>query len=781
MWESAGKFVLRNRILLLILLLAATIFMAWEASQVKISYDSSNAIPTDNPKLQEYQQFRKLFGADGSAVVIGIQTPDFYSKQQFDGYRRLLTDLKKINGVENVLAVPVAIMLQKNDSTEKLMPVPVFPDTISTQAGLDSAKATFENLVFYRQLLYNPQTKAYLAAVTLNTKIMASPERSRLIADINKITAAYQQTSGQPLYLSGLPLIRTQIADRVKKEMGYFLFSSLLLATITLILFFRSGSATILSLLVVIIGVIWSFGTLQLLGYKITLLTALAPPLIIVIGIPNCIYFLNKYHSSWLEKKDKTSALINMLGKMGVVTLFCNIAAAVGFGVFALTKSALLKEFGIVAGINIMALFLISFILIPAVLSFLPPPGPKQVRYLNNRFLEKVITCIHHWVLNRKGLVYGLTVLMLVIAGAGIFKLKTVGFVVDDLPKSDKIYTDLKWFEKNFGGVLPLEIMVDTRRKNGLTSGIATIQKMDEFATAIQQYPAFARPLDLVEGLKFAKQAYFDNDSTQYTVPNEFDMAFLSTYLRAKKNTADSSQKSAAGNNAFNQLLKSYVDSTKQRARISVNMADVGTIELPKLLDSLQQKADAIFDTARYNVQFTGGSVTYMEGSRFIIKGLKESIIYAFILIAICMLILFRNLRILFCSLIPNIIPLVVTAGIMGWAGVALKPSTVLVFSVALGIAIDVTIRFLINYKQELRQHEGDVRRTVVSTIHHTGISIIYTSLVLIAGFIVFCLSKFGGTQALGWLTSFTLLIATFTNLVFLPVLLMDILKKRKK
>ncbi len=780
MWYQLGRFVLRNRIALLLALLLVTIFMGYEASKVKISYEFSNAIPTDNPKLQEYQEFRKLFGADGSSVVIGVENKDFFKKKNFDDYREMLDSIKQVNGVLTILAAPSAIMLVKNDSTEKLTPTQIFPASIPDQAALDSARANFENQVFYNKLLYNSQSNAYLASVSLNGKIMASPERSRLIGDLNRVIANYEKKSGQSTFTSGLPFIRTQVADRVKKEMAYFLFGSLLLATLTLILFFRSGSATILSLVVVILGVIWSFGTLQLCGYKITLLTALAPPLIIVIGIPNCIYFLNKYHSSWKEKGDKHEALVNMLGKMGVVTLFCNIAAAVGFGVFALTNSALLKEFGVVAGINIMGLFVISFILIPAVLSFLPPPGPKQVRYLDNPFLERVLTGIENWVVNKKGLVYGLTALMLIAAGMGIFRLKTVGFVVDDLPKKDKIYTDLKWFEKNFGGVLPLEVVIDTKKKGGITRGLGTIQKIDEFTAEVAQFPQFARPLDLVEGLKFAKQAYYDNDSTQYVVPNEFDLAFLQPYLKTSK-SADSSANSAPKNNTFNNLLKSFIDSTKQRTRITINMADVGTIELPKLVDTLQKRANAIFDTANYKVNFTGGSITYMEGSRFIIQGLKDSILYAFLLIAAVMLFLFKSLRILFCSLLPNLIPLVVTAGIMGWTGVALKPSTVLVFSVALGIAIDVTIRFLVNYKQDLPLNDGDIRKTVVSTIHHTGISIIYTSLVLIAGFVVFCFSSFGGTQALGWLTSFTLLIATFTNLVFLPVLMLGLMKKNKK
>ena len=191
------------------------------------------------------------------------------------------------------------------------------------------------------------------------------------------------------------------------------------------------------------------------------------------------------------------------------------------------------------------------------------------------------------------------------------------------------------------------------------------------------------------------------------------------------------------------------------------------------MLHGIEKRASELFDTTQYNVKLTGTSITFLEGSRFIINGLKESIFWGFLLISLCMLYLFKSFKILLCSLIPNLIPLVITAGVMGWAGVPLKPSTVLVFSVALGIAIDITIRFLVNYKQELPVHNNNVKATVTATIRHTGLSIVYTSMVLVAGFIIFCFSSFGGTIALGWLTSVTLLVATLTNLVLLPVLLL--------
>jgi predicted RND superfamily exporter protein len=771
MWYSLGKWILKNRVALLIFLFVATGIMSYFASKVQLSYEFTRAIPTDNPKYLEYQAFKSRFGEDGNLLVAGIETNQFFQLTNFIAARELHNELKQVKGVEEVLSIPEAVTLIKNDTTSKLVPSKIFAG-ITRQQQLDSARAVFENLPFYKGLLYNPETHSYIFGISLNRDIMNSKRRTELVNELQVHLKKFEDKTKLTVHTSGLPFIRTTIGDLIKKEMRWFLIGSLALSAITLLLFFRSISAVVMSLLVVIMGVAWSLGLMVLMGYKITLLTALIPPLLVVIGVPNCIYFLNKYHSTYKETKDKESALVNMVGRMGIVTLFCNIAAAIGFAVFGLTKSALLKEFGLIAGVNIMLLFFISLIFIPPVLSYLAPPKPRELKYLDNKLLIRILERIESWTVNHKTTVYVVTLVVTLVSVAGIFKLKSEGFIVDDLPKTNKIYTDLKWFETNFKGVMPLEIVVDTKKKKGVTSSLKAFERIDEFSSVIAGNRDMSRPLTIVEALKFAKQAYYDGDSVSYAAPSEFDMPFLAPYLSGRADTA------AKG--SVSKLMNGFIDSTKQYTRISVNMKDVGSVRLPLILDTLKKQAAEIFDTASYNVQFTGSSVTFLEGSRFIINGLKESILWAFLLIALCMLYLFRSVRILICSLIPNIIPLVITAGVMGWVGISLKPSTVLVFSVALGIAIDVTIRFLVNYKQELPNNHNQVGPTLILTIRHTGISIIYTSIVLIAGFVIFCFSGFGGTKALGWLTSLTLVVATITNLVLLPVLLLLVSKKRE-
>jgi predicted RND superfamily exporter protein len=775
MWYRLGQNILKYKKTYLFFILLSTVVMGYFAVQIKLSYEYTKAIPSDNPKFIVYNEFVKKYGVDGTTVVVGFKTDQFYTKDFFNQVDALHKTIKQNTAVAEVMSIPTAYTISKDSVETKFNAAKIFHAPYTSDSLLLADKTVFENLPFYQNLYYNPDSNSYIMAISFIADSINSVSRTKIIGSIQNELERFSQSTKTEVHISGLPFIRTIMADRIKEEMLWFLVGSLVLSAITLLLFFRSISATIMSLAVVLMGVIWSLGTMVLLGQKITLLTALIPPLIVVIGIPNCIYFLNKYHTSYRETNDKDKALVQMVGRMGVVTLFCNITAAIGFFVFALTKSPLLNEFGWVSGLNIMILFFISLFFIPPVLSYLPVPKAKHVRYLDNQYLEKILIKIERWAFTHTKWVFGITIIAILISLVGVLQIKKEAFIVDDLPKQDKLYTDLKWFEQHAGGVMPLEVLVDTKKPNGLIRSIKPLEQIEEFNTFLLEQPELGKPLGLLEGIKFAKQAFYDGDSLSYAVPTGTEMAFIGPYFAS---AAPKEGVKPTGNNPA-QLLNKFIDSAKRQTRISVNMKDIGSAKLPILLQKIDSASIAIFDTAKYNVVITGSSVTFLEGSNFIVKGLGESIFWAFLLIAICMIFLFRSFPILICSLIPNIVPLFITAGIMGWTGVSLKPSTVLVFSVALGIAIDVTIRFLVNYKQELPHLNYQVHTTLVQTIKHTGISIIYTSLVLVAGFIIFCFSDFGGTKALGWLTSITLVVSTLTNLVLLPALIKSFIKSK--
>ncbi len=767
MWHRLAAFIIKYRIALLALLLAATAFMGYKARNVELSYEFTSAIPTNNPKYQQYQDFRKLFGEDGNMMVIGVQTDQFFSQNFFNDYIAFVKKLEKVQAVENVLSLPGAFYLAKDTNSGQLKVEKIIA---GTNVDVNSIKATLFNLPFYKGFLYNPETNTYLIALRIDKQVLNSKNRTGVVKEIMGIGNEFGQSHGVEMHYSGLPLIRTMMATQVQAEMKMFLIMSFVLTAVILFLFFRSLVAVLASMVVVAVGVVWSMGTIVLLGYKITLLTALIPPLVVVIGIPNCVYFLNKYHAEYSKYANKTRALLRMVDRMGIVTLFTNLTAAIGFGVFFFTDSILLKEFGLVAGLNIIAIFFISLIFIPALFSFLPPPSGKHTSYLESKWMNRLLDTLTKWVFGHRTWIYVTTIVICAVSIIGISRLETVGRIVDDIPKDDKVYTDLKFFEKNFKGVMPLEIVIDTRKRNGAVS-LPVLQKMDELSAYLKQFPEIGHSLSIVEGIKFARQAYYDGDSSSYAVPNMFDAAFIQPYLRQKGDK----------NSMFNKLISSFVDSNRQKTRLSINMADVGSKRLPVLLDSIRPKTYELFDTTKYHVTFTGTSIVFLEGSKFIIDSLIDSLVLAFLMIFGCMVFLFRSWKILIISIVINIVPLLITAGFMGWMNIPVKPSTVLVFSVALGITIDVTIRFLVNFKQELQRHDADIASTVQRTIHDTGLSIIYTSLILVAGFGVFALSRFDGTKSLGYLTSLTLLLAMITNLTLQPALLLWMDKSAKK
>ena len=771
MWHRIAGFILKYRVALLAALVVATSIMGYYARQVELGYEFTKAIPTDNQKLKDFQEFTKTFHGDANTMVIGVKSDQFFNEEFFRDYTNLNHQLAKVKGVKSVIGVPTAINLVKDTVSGQLKAVPLTSDTTSWTA--QSVQQTLYNLPFYQGFLFNG-TGAYLMAVGVDSAMINSKRRDELMNGITALGDAFGRKHKVEMHYSGLPLIRTVMAAKVQSELKMFLLLSLVLTAVILALFFRSWVAVVSSMLVVIIGVIWSMATIHLCGYKISLLTGLIPPLIVVIGIPNCVYFLNKYHTEFAKHGNKTQALLTMVDRMGIVTLFTNLTAAIGFGVFFFTKSAILKEFGLVAGLNLIAIFFISLILLPALFSLLPPPKEKHTSYMDSGWMLRLLDALTNWTFNHRPAIYATTIIACIAAAFGMARLKSEAFIVDDLPKTDKVYQDLKFFEHNFHGVMPLELQVDAKKKYLATSP-ATLVKIDSLHEYLKQFNEIGHALAITEGIKFAVQAQFGGDSAQYALPS-VGLSSVGTLLR-RHNTDD--EVSAGAGNPFSNLLRSFIDSNGQKTRISITMADIGSARLPLLLDSISQKTNELFPKDKYTVTQTGTSIVFLEGSKFIINSLRDSLILAFAMIFACMTFLFRSWRIVLISFIVNIVPLLITAGIMGWLGVRLKPSTVLVFSIALGITVDVTIRFLVNFKQDIDRNGDDIAQTVRRTIHETGLSIIYTSLILIAGFGVFCLSQFDGTKSLGFLTSLTLLLAMVTNLTLQPALLLWIDKAK--
>lgn len=742
---------------MLSILLAITVFLGYHALKVEMSYEHASLLPKKDQAYKDYQHFVEVFGEEGNLIIIGIQDSAFFQLDHFKAWRDFGDRLSEVEGVENLLSVSNSYNLVKNTEERTFEIEPIFPDTITSQKKLDSLKTVFKSLPIYRNTVYNENSQTYLLAITVNKDKMMTKEREQMVKSIQKVSNQFENEQDVKLRYSGLPYIRVVNAIKIRNELYLFSVLALAICIVVLFLFFRSFKAVFFPVLIVIIGVIWALGMLSLFGFKITLLSGMIPPLLIVIGIPNSIYMLNKFHHEYVSHGNKIKALQRVIIKIGNATFLTNLTTASGFATFIIVKSDILKQFGIVASLNIMGLFVLSLLLIPIIFSFIGAPSPRHVNHLNNQFVKGIIRKLIYITEHYRKVVYISAIGILAVGIYGITLMKSSGYMVDDIPESDPIYKDLKFFEANFDGLMPLEIMIDTKRPGGVMQ-LTTFHKIDQLEKELEKYPEISKPISLLNLLKFSKQSFYNGNERYYSLPNNREKNFILQY--------------ADIGNEGSGLLHSFVDSSRQVTRISLRIKDVGTKRMEELYESFNADIDSVFTSDKYEVTVTGSSITSFKGTQYLLKNLFTSLGLAILLISLFMAIMFSSWRMVLMSLTPNVIPLIFTAAIMGFTGIPIKASTILVFSIAFGISVDNTIHFLAKYRQELKITGWDIRKSVVMALKETGVSMLYTSVVLFFGFGIFTLSGFGGTVALGVLVSLTLLVAVTSNLILLPSLL---------
>ena len=777
MWKTIARYILRNRIIIIIVLACITVFMGWHASKVRIQYELPKLLPDKDSTSIAYDDFIKRFGKDGAVMVIGIEDSNFYQLKKINDWYDLTYKIKTVKGIQEVVSVARLNNLTKNDSLHKFEFNPILNQKPKTQEETDSIKNVIENLPFYEGLLYDKKSGTQIMAITFNAKELDSKDRLAIVDTIrnhvNDFLAKHSELKTK-VHFSGLPYIRTEIARTILHEMLLFMGLALLVTTIVLFLFFRSILPVLFSILVVCVGVIWSLGCIHLFGYQITSISGLIPPLLIIIGIPNCILLLNKYHIEFSRHKSQGLALARMIEKIGISLFLANVTTSIGFAVFCFAKSKILFEFGLVASLNVMATYIISMHLIPVIFSFLPPPHEKHTKHLSRKFLTKVLKTIDYWVHNHRRIIYTAVTIIVLISIYGITKIKVLGYVVDDLPEKHPIYKDMKFFQEKLGGVLPFEIVVDGKQE-GIALKDRTLRKLNKLQKLLSQYDEFTRPVSIVEAIKFSNQAINEGKKKFYILPGSLDLAKIADYSSSAKEKQD--------------RFRAVLDSTKRYTRVSVQMADIGSIKMKALVKELRPRIDSVFnfdydenkwaaDSLRFNVATTGTSVMFMEGNGFLVQNLLESVLLAIVLIALVLYTLFMSPRMISVSVIPSLVPLIITAGLMGFFDIHLKPSTILIFSIAFGIASDGTLYFLTKYRQEYKHFPNNISKCVSLTIKETGVSMIYTAVILSCGFGIFTASSFGGTAALGLLISITLFMAYCSNLILLPCFLLSLEKR---
>ena len=761
-WNALARLILRNRVAILVLIGLFTALMVSQWGKMRFSYTEANLLPDDHFVNLDYNRFLKIFGEEGNLIVLGVKDRRLFSVENLNAWNRFCKSFENNPNVETIVTLQDLKKLVKNKRKQQFDFIPFIKDSLKTTKELDAVtSALLNDFPFYDNILFNKESNAIRSVLLLDKSIVNSPARKSFIVDnlIPKVQA-FEKQYGLDVRVSGMPYARTLNSQNIIDEIEVFLIAAIIITSLIFFFFFRSYRATFISMCVVVIGVMWTFGILGFLEYEITVLTALIPPLIIVIGVPNCIFLINKYQHEFNKHGNKAKSLQRVITKVGNATLMTNTTTASGFATFIITQSKLLTEFGTVASLSIMAIFSLCLLIIPIVYSYMPMPNEKHLEHLNKRWINTLGDWIETTVKQKNIAIYIISVLLLVVSIIGIYQIKTSGSLLEDMPKNAEFYQDIQFYEAEFNGIMPLEILINTKRKKGVLKPV-NLKKMSALEDLIVEIPELSKPISIVSLVKYSKQAFYNGNPKYYQLPTTQENGFILSYAKNSSNDLD--------------LLHNYVDSTGQYARITTFIKDDGMDQMDQIEDRLNKEITKLFDKDRYEVSLTGKAFLFQKGTNFLIKNLILSLTLAILLISLFMAYLFRSFRMIVISLTPNLLPLLITAGAMGYLGVPIKPSTILVFSIAFGISVDDTIHFLAKYRQELIACRWSVKKSVFAALRETGISMFYTSIVLFFGFSVFTTSNFGGTVAMGALVSGTLLLAMMANLLLLPVLLLSL------
>jgi uncharacterized protein len=764
-WTKVASIILRNRYLVLIIIAGITTFLASQMKYMKFSYTEANLLPENHIANLEYNKFLEIFGEEGNLVILGVKDPTIFTPRKFNAWNNLVDKFDDREEIDFTLSIADVQELKKDKKNRKFILEPLYEkDPTTEKEVLAIKKQLFEKLPFYDNLLYNKETGTLQTAIYIKKEIINTKARRAFIFNYLKPTIEqFEKETGLNVRVSGMPYIRTLNAKNIKDEMQLFVGGALAITALIFFFFFRSFRATFITLFVVIIGVVWAFGFIGWFGYEITVLSALIPPLIIVIGVPNAVFLINKYQQEIKKHGQQAKALQRVITKIGNATLMTNITTASGFATFVFVDSKLLREFGILASVNIISIFILALLIVPVLYSFMPLPKKKHLSHLETKWIENVVNWMEKMVKHRRITVYFTTVIIIIVSIIGVYKIRVSGSLIEDMPKSMEFYKDIKFFEKEFGGIMPLEILIDTKKDKGVMK-LSVLKKMDKINETIESFPELSKPISVVNLVKYSKQAYYKGNPKYYQLPTGQEQSYIFAYT--KNSNSDAS------------MLKTFVDSTGRYARITTFMKDIGTDKMDVIQKRLKAVIDKEFPSEKYSVSITGKALVFIKGTNFLITNLVISLSLAILLIALFMAWMFRSPQMILISLIPNILPLLITAGLMGYFNIPIKPSTILVFSIAFGISVDDTIHFLAKYRQELLASKWKVKPSVYAALRETGVSMFYTSIVLFFGFLVFTLSSFGGTIALGGLVSVTLLLAMVSNLILLPSLLLTFERK---
>ncbi len=731
---------------------ALTLFLGYWFTRVSTDHTAGQFASADTKEARDFQRAGRLFGQSQTVLYIMFEGIDPLEPGFLDELAGFTQRVQQYEGVKQVLSLANMPYLARQGNglvPRRLLEPDVSPDELRRRVLAQP---------FLQGLLLSRDGKTTVMMVTFDETFNDTPARVKVV---RRIADEAEKLPGNAAF-TGFPYLRTQYAERVTRESPLFTLLAMLVSMAFLFLTFRSWRAVVLPTVIVVLGIVWAFGLVSLFGHKLNIVTAVLPALIVVIGIATAIHLMTKYYDLYAAFGDRRKAVTEALQIVGMATFLTAFTTAIGFAVLVFSGSRLLIVFGAFAAVAIMLVYVLCVTLIPLMFLHSRPPSRQVTSLVTHDWFADRFGRLGSFIREHATAIVLVSAVFLVSGAIGATRIPTDIYVFSDFYEDDPLRQDLALYEQYYGGVLPLEVVVESKRP-GLFRTPVNLRRLERLQAGLDTLPSVGRTFSVVQLVKLANQAYLGGHPATYRLPSTYELPFLQSALKGL----------ISGNSRSGMLsnLPKIVDSTFTTTRIYMGISDIGTTRMNQLADTVRARAAAVFPAEQFDVIVTGTAVMSNRSGESLVRNLIWSLAAALVMISAIMALLFRTARLTFISLVPNVLPLVLVGGAMGFGGITLKPSTALIFSLAFGIAVDNTIHFLSKYRL-LRNRGANKNDAIHATLKETGKAMFFASLILVAGFLVFTLSSFGGTVNMGALTSLTLGTALLSNLVLLPALL---------
>ncbi|MFD2515774.1 RND family transporter [Pontibacter locisalis] len=727
------------------------------ATKLRFDYNFDNFFPKGDPDLTYYFSYRDKFGNDNDYLLIGLDNNKSLFDQEFllkvDSLTRFVQRLPNVEAVLSPTTIKSPVIEQFG-----YFEIPYLHLEEPERFSQDST-IIYSNGELVGTLFSEDATSVSLFVQT--TDDLGKGASDTLIA---AVTDKLEALNMYDHHMAGKALAQSVFIEKMQVELAIFMSASILLVILFLWITFRTLWGVVVPLIIVLLSVIWGLGAMGIFGKPIDIMTVLLPTIIFVVGMSDVIHILSRYLTELSHGTEKMAAIKVTLREVGLATLLTSVTTAVGFLTLLTTDIVPIRNFGLYTAISIGLAFVLAFTVLPSLLVLLKRPDTQKVK---RRGLSWPITLrrMLRYVLRNPGLILTVSAFITMLSLVGISMIKVDTTLLEDLGDDDPIILDFKYFEEKFAGVRPFELHLIAGPDHTIYDYevLQEIEELENYLEGTYGLNFVSSPATIVKTVNRAQSGGLNE---YYKLPeNKRQLQSVRRRLEAFKNRSE---------------MRSVVTPDAKEGRLTGKMTDIGSAAATVLNDSLRTFMAQNINPEYLQTRLTGSALLLDKNNEYVTMNMMQGLLIAFGVIALIVGIIFRSFRMVLISLVPNIIPLLMIGGIMGFLGINLTVSVSIVFTIAFGIAVDDTIHFLSKLKLELmagRSLHYAIKRSFISA----GKAIIITSCILMGGFMTLILSTFDGTFYVGLFVSLTLLFAVVADLYLLPVLILYFYKPSKK